>query len=131
MKTLIKPLLIALSLGFTTSAASFAETKPILRPAAAASYKVGMYPAVDGKFVVLLDKQQGGHVDIQLKSDDGTVLYTEHLGKKQMKSRRKLNLNDLEDGLYTIEVTNGVETTRQTVTISTRVATSGRTISLN
>lgn len=120
MKTLVKSLLLALSLGLVTSVASVSEAKPVGRPTGVATYKAGMFTAIDGTLVVLVDKETGGHVDIQLKTIDGTVLYNQRLGKKDLKTRTKLNLSELADGQYTLEITNGVEKTTQNISIATR-----------
>ena len=119
MKTLIKPLLLALSLSFVT--VSFSEAKP--GRTVAATFKTGVYSSVSGKLNIALDKQAGGPVDIQLKSSDGRLLYSQHLGKKETAFRTRLNLDDLTDGVYVLEITNGVETTRQTIKIKTQQPT--------
>ena len=119
MKTLIKPLLLALSLSFVT--VSISEAKPG-RPAVS-SFKTGIYTTVTGKLQIALDKQAGGPVDIQLKSSTGKVLYSQHLGKKETQFRTRLNVDDLADGDYLLEITNGVETTRQIVTLKTKQPT--------
>ncbi len=119
MKTLIKSLALALTLGFVTSVASFADANPGSRPSAVASYQSGIYTSVDGKLNICLDKQKGGAVDIQLKSTDGKILYSQHLGKNERKYRTRLNLDELPDGVYQVEITNGVETTKHNVTLST------------
>jgi hypothetical protein len=132
MKTLVKSFALALSLGFITSVASFAETNPGGRPAAsAASYKTGIYTSVDGKLNIGLDKQTGGAVEIRLKSADGSVLYTQHVGKNESKYRTRLNLSELPDGVYKVEITNGAETTTHNVTLSTqRPETASRQVAI-
>ncbi len=123
MKTLIKSLALALTLGVVTSAASLAnnaEGNPIGRTSTAASYKTGIYSTVAGKLNIGLDKETGGSVDIRLKDIDGKVLYAQHLGKNEHGCRVSLNLNDLEDGVYSLEITNGVNTTTQNVTVATK-----------
>ena len=132
MKTLIKSLALALTLGVVTSAASFANTNPGGRSAAVATYKTGIYSTKTGQLAIALDKAKGGAVDIRLKNADGKVLYSQHLGKHEQTYRTRLNLTELEDGIYQLEVTNGVETTTQNVTISTQQPTTpGRVISIN
>lgn len=132
MKTLIKSLALALSLGVVTSAATFAETNPIGRPASVATYKVGVYSTVAGALRVAVDKEIGGPVDVRLKDANGKVLYTQHLHKKEHSCRLHLNLSDLEDGAYQLEITNGVETTTQTITLSTNQPTTpSRIVSVN
>ncbi|QHV94389.1 MULTISPECIES: T9SS type A sorting domain-containing protein [Spirosoma] len=122
MKTLIKPLLLTLSLGILTSFASFSEAKPG-RPATVASYKSGIYTTLAGKLSIALDKETGGTVDVRLKNSDGSVVYSKHLGKNESKYRTRLNLSELPDGVYQVEITNGVETTTQNVTLATQQPT--------
>ncbi len=135
MKTLIKSLALAFSLAVVTSAASFANTteaNPIGRKSTAASYKTGIYTSTTGKLVIALDKETGGRIAILLKSTDGKVLYSQHLGKNEKTCRVRLNLSELEDGVYHLEITNGVETTTQNVTISTNQPTTpSRLIAVN
>ncbi|MVM40624.1 T9SS type A sorting domain-containing protein [Spirosoma sp. HMF3257] len=129
MKTLIKSLALALSLGFVTSAASFAELNP---GTTAASYKSAVYTTITGQLSIALDKQTGGAVDVSLKDAEGKVVYSRHLGKNESKYRTRLNLSELSDGVYQVEITNGVETTTHKVTIAThQPVTPSRVIALN
>lgn len=123
MKTLIKSLAFALSLGLLTSVASFSEAKPIGRPTAAAAYKSSIYTTQGDKLTIALDKQTGGAVDIRLKNTDGTLLYSQHVGKNESQYRTRWNLSELPDGVYQVEITNGVETTTHQITISTQQPT--------
>ncbi|WP_077924078.1 hypothetical protein [Spirosoma sp. 209] len=118
MKTLIKSLALTLLTGIATASVSLAETKPIVRPTAAASFKTGVYSTPSGKLHISLDKQTGGTVDVRLKDAKGTVLYSERLGRNETRYRTRLDLSELENGTYELEMTNGVETTRQTVVIN-------------
>ncbi|WP_420148405.1 hypothetical protein [Spirosoma sp.] len=132
MKTLIKSLALALTLGFITFTASISEAKPIGRPTAAVTYKTGIYTTVNGKLSIALDKETGGPVDIRLKAANGRVLFSERLGKNEQTYRTRLNLDDLVDGVYQLEITNGVETTTQTITLSTsHPSLSNRVVSVN
>lgn len=119
MKTIIKSLALALSLGVASTTTLLAETNPVNRPAVVAAYKSGIYTNVSGQLNIAVDKEKGGSVDIRLKNTEGRVLFTQHLGRQERICRLKLNLNDLADGLYQLEITNGAETTTQTITLST------------
>lgn len=131
MKTLIKSLALALSLAAVTSSATLAETNPGGKIKEVATYKTGIYMTQGGKLAIALDKQKGGTVSISLKSADGQLLYSQHLGKNDQTYRTRLNLSQLEDGVYQVEITNGVETTTQNVTISTQQpATPNRLVSI-
>lgn len=132
MKTLIKSLAFALTLGFVTSAATISHANPITRPANVANYKTGVYSSVDGKLNIALDKTVGGSVNIALKDANGNTLYVERLGKKATTARVRLNLDELKDGTYQVEITNGVETTTHNVVLSTPQSSSpARVVTLN
>ncbi|MDB5242414.1 MAG: hypothetical protein JWP57_3039 [Spirosoma sp.] len=125
MKTLAKSLFLALSLSLV--AISISSAKPG-RPAVS-TFKTGIYTSVSGKLHIALDKQSGGPVDIRLKSSTGDLLYNRHLGKNETTLRTRLNLDNLTDGDYVLEITNGIEKTSQTITIKTEQPTSfGRII---
>jgi len=132
MKTLINTFVLALALG-TATFANPVEIKAPTRPTAPATYQVGMFSSVDGtRLNVIVDKASGGHVDIRLKEADGTVLYSQHVGKKEATLRVKLNVSELPDGDYLVEVTNGVETITKNITLSTKTPVEPvRTVSMN
>ncbi|WP_338874698.1 T9SS type A sorting domain-containing protein [Spirosoma sp. SC4-14] len=132
MKTIIKSFALALSFAVLTSVASV-NAKPITKPASAtASYKTGIYSSVDGKLNIALDKTTGGAVDIRFKDANGRILFAEHIGKKEKTSRIRLNLDELQDGTYLVEITNGVDITTHDVTISTQQQSApDRVVALN
>jgi len=131
MKTIIKSFALALSFGVLTSVASV-HANPITKPNAAATYQTGIYSSVDGKLNIALDKTTNGAVDIRFKDAHGKVLFAEHISKKEKSSRIRLNLDELQDGTYQVEITNGVETKTQTVTIATQQPSSpDRIVALN
>ncbi|RYF69245.1 MAG: hypothetical protein EOO39_17940 [Cytophagaceae bacterium] len=119
MKALINPLVIALVLTISTVSASFADANPGRRPAQVASYKTGMYTTAEGKLQIALDKDATGAVDIQLVNADGKVLFVQRVAKKETMARLRLTVSDLPDGSYQVRVSNGVDTTTHSVTLST------------
>lgn len=132
MKTIITSLALALSLNVASTTTLLAEPNPINRPAVVAAYKSGVYMTTAGKLSIAVDKEKGGSVDIRLINTAGRALFTQHLSRQERICRLKLNLNDLEDGIYQLEITNGAETTTQTVTLSTNhPASPSRLIAVN
>lgn len=120
MKTLVKSLFLALTLSLV--AVSMSNAKPG-RPAVS-TFKTGIYTSVSGKLHIALNKEAGGPVDVRLKSSTGDLLYNRHLGKNETELRTRLNLDNLDDGDYILEITNGIEKTSQTITIKTNQPTS-------
>lgn len=121
MKTFAKSLVLLLLVSTATFATPVADTKAPSRPTTPVTYRVGVFPSGDGASLnVVVDKQSGGKVDILLKDVNGNVLYNQRVGKKEATIRVKLNLSQLADGQYRLDVTNGAQTTTQNVTLSTK-----------
>ena len=121
MKTLVTPLLLTLAITCASLSATLATSHPIgiIRPKTAVTYRVHVYSTVGGKLTVALDKEAGGRVRVALKDANGHLLFSEFVTRNDTKFRMRLDLNELPDGSYTVECSNGVDTTRQTVTLST------------
>ena len=120
MKTLLKPLLLSFTLSLVTLSATLADRNPGNRTSTAATFKTGIYTTAEGKLQIGLEKETGGAVDIKLKNADGKVFFTQHLSKKERAVRLRLNLSELPDGEYKLEVTNGVDVTTHSVQLSTK-----------
>ena len=118
MKTLISTIALALSLATITLAA---DTSGIDRPTKVARYETGIYTTVNGKLQVSVDKQAGGTVAISLKDANGSVLFSRQIAKNDTQYRSRFDLSQLTDGTYELELTNGVNVTRQTVVIATKL----------
>lgn len=118
MKTSIKSLALALSFSIVAASTSFGEIKPGNHPTTV-SYQESIYTTKDGKLAIALNKEVGGKVNIQLKNKDGFVLYSHQVSKNESQSRLRLDLSELPDGVYQVEITNGTEAKTHTVTIST------------
>jgi Secretion system C-terminal sorting domain/Bacterial pre-peptidase C-terminal domain len=133
MKSLIKPLLIALTVSLVTLSSSFAIAKPGDRRIAPVAYKTGIYTTAEGKLNIAIDKETGGSVDIRLTNTKGLLLFAQRLGKNEKGSRMRLDVNQLQDGTYQVEITNGVETTTHNLTLSTKQTDrpTGRLVAIN
>ena len=123
MKTLITTLALALSLATVT----VAQTNGIDRPTNVARYETGIYTTAAGKLQVSVDKQAGGTVAVSLKDANGSVLFTRRIAKNDTQYRNRFDLSQLPDGTYQLELTNGVDVTRQTVVIVTKLERSVQT----
>lgn len=130
MKTSIKSLVLALTFSAVAATTSFGETKPVNHPTAV-SYQESVYKTREGKLAIALNKEIGGTVKIQLKNTDGCVLYSYQVAKNESQSRMRLDLSELPDGVYQVEITNGTDAKTHTVAISTpQPQTPGRVISM-
>ncbi|GAB3900409.1 T9SS type A sorting domain-containing protein [Spirosoma agri] len=132
MKTLFNSLLVAFTVSLVTVSASFAETNPGKQTAPAATYKTGIYTNRAGNLNIALDKETKGSVSIKLKNTAGKVLFDQYLGKNEKSTRISLNMNELPDGTYQLEISNGVDTSTQTVTLATKLPSSpSRLVAIN
>ena len=117
MKTLISTLALALSLATVT----IAQTNVVDQPTNVARYESGIYTTAAGKLQVSVDKQTGGTMAVSFKDANGTVLFTRQIAKGETQYRTRFDLSQLTDGTYELELTNGVDVTRQTVVIATKL----------
>ncbi len=123
MKTLIQPLLVALSFSLvtvTTSLAATPSTDRPTRPAVTAAYKTSIYTTAGGKLNIALDKETGGAVVIRLTNSAGKECFAQRIGKDQQAARLRLDLSGLPDGAYQVVITNGAETTTHALTLATQ-----------
>ncbi|RCR65839.1 hypothetical protein [Larkinella punicea] len=121
MKTLIKSLLVAFTLTLITVSASLAEThKPIGRPKNVASFKSSIYTTREGKVQIALNKETGGSVMVRLTNKAGAEFFVQQFGKRHQASRLRLDVSALPDGIYTVSITNGLETTTYGLTLGTQ-----------
>lgn len=131
MNTLVTSLLLALSLGLTSPSATYASNRAAEgnHPADAVTFQTSVLAEPTGKLNVSLNKQTGGRAWMQLKDKHGAVLFTHIARKKDPGFRARLDLSELPDGTYTVEFSNGVETTQQKIVLHTPLqATSQRSI---
>ncbi|MFD1140250.1 T9SS type A sorting domain-containing protein [Larkinella insperata] len=121
MKTFAKTLLVALTVAFTSFNAAQAEShKPIGQPKNVATFQTSMYTTQEGKVQIALNKQTGGTVVVRLLDQAGKEIFTQPVGKRLTKARLRLDVSGLPDGVYQVEITNGVETTTQELKLATQ-----------
>ncbi|MFD1141253.1 T9SS type A sorting domain-containing protein [Larkinella insperata] len=116
MKTFISSVLVALAL--STSTATFANND---NEKTATSYQVGLYPSVEtAKINVMVAKEKGTTLDVALLDGQGTVLATHRLTKNETSTRTRFDLNQLQDGVYTIVVSDGSSKVSKEVNLQTK-----------
>ncbi|MEA5427787.1 hypothetical protein [Arcicella lustrica] len=133
MKTLVKNFAIAL---FTTvSFFANATTDTNEATNAKKTFAVGIYQTINTlKMNVMIDKLAGKKITIQLKNEDGEVIHTEIVGKKETAYRGNYDLKELEDGKYSFEISDGNAKIVKNVQVGTTKpapSSSDRFISLN
>jgi len=130
MKTLLKTFVIALFSTVSFMANAGDESTNDKR-----TLKVAVYQTVNSlRMSVVVEKIIGRKASVILKSKSGFVLFAEYLRKKDKLYFGKLNLEELEDGKYLIEISDGETTIVKNVEIGTtkpEVVTNDRFITMN
>ena len=133
MKTLVKTFAIAL-----LSAVSFisnATTDNNGNLNAQKTFAVGVYQTINTmKMNVMVEKLAGKRLSVILKSESGEVLHAEYIRKNDTAYRGKFDLQELEDGKYTFEISDGeskIVKNVQVGTVKPQPNTSDRFMSLN
>ena len=106
MKTFIKSIACALALTTTVAFAHPTEEKTSNnRPEA--TFESSAFVTADANLRVAIKKNAPQRVYLTLKNKDGQVLFAETIGKKDMAYAAKINVSDLTDGTYQLEITSG------------------------
>ncbi len=96
------------------------------------SFEVGMYQSANTmKMNVLVHYDGGQRIQILIKDKNNEILYSELLSKLECKYARKFDFNQMEDGQYIFEISNGKTTEVKTVKIDSKKIEAERIITLN
>lgn len=117
---------VEVSNGTETISQDFNSVVPeVTNPAIA----LGMYQIQDSQRMNLLIENQGNKsAELRLKSEDGSVLYSETISKNIKKYSRKFNLANLTDGNYSFEVQSGTDKVIKEMSITTK---NGQQVAIN
>lgn len=86
-----------------TASVSFAQTAPVLTPLV-----VGVYPTKQvEKFCLSIEKQPNMLAFVQLLAPTGEELYSAALPKKEARFHQVFDMNELQDGTYTLRIKQG------------------------
>ena len=127
MKNVIKSLVIAacgvVFLNANVSA-SLVETKTECKNNSCQNFRVGMYRIRNTVTMnVLLEKSKGERLEIRLLNEKGKVLHEEYVTKLLQKYGRKFNFSEIEDGNYTIEISDENEKVVKNIHLTTNEVT--------
>ncbi|GAB3935149.1 T9SS type A sorting domain-containing protein [Larkinella terrae] len=130
MKTLFASALLALTLAAsTTFAADNREEKKTK-----STFQSAVYPMTNSmKVNVCVSKETDSKVNVRLVNSEGQTLANRKLGEGQEVATLRFDLNQLEDGVYKVEISDGTNTEIKTVKLqtSTPVVQSSRLVSMN
>ncbi|WP_420153797.1 hypothetical protein [Siphonobacter sp.] len=119
MKTSITSL-FALAFAFVTLT-SFAAPRPTEDPkeTAKTSYAVNVFKGKQGKVNFLLEKAAGKKLTVSLRNAKGEILFSENISKNATGYARRFDMNELVDGQYHIEVTDGETIVKKDISLNT------------
>ncbi|KQS31193.1 DUF3244 domain-containing protein [Dyadobacter sp. Leaf189] len=100
MKNLLKTIAFAVAFTVVFVSNTFADDKETKK----ATFGTGIFASKSGKIHINLDKYTDHNAVILVTDQKGTVIYREVVGKNVSKFRKALNVEDLPNGEYTIDV---------------------------
>lgn len=127
MKNVIKTIAAAafglLLMGNVVSAATL-DPKAECKNNMCEKFKVGMYRVRNTVSMnVLMEKQKGERVAIRLMDAKGKVMHEEYVPRNLSKFGRKLNFEQINDGIYTLEISNDHEKIVKSIYLATNEVT--------
>lgn len=95
------------------------------------SFDASAYVTVNHEIRVAVQKSANVPVVVLLKNKNNQVIYEQSIGKKEEKYALKLNVDELADGDYELEIKSSEGSIRKQVSLSTQpVQQSNRTIAM-
>ena len=84
------------------------------------TFRIGMYRVRNTETMnLLLEKEKGERLSIKIMDVKGKVLHEELVGRWATKFGKKLNFAAMQDGTYTVEVSNDREKVVKSIFLST------------
>lgn len=107
MKKTAKTIICTIVFIAITCISAFADEKEAKKPT---GFKTGIYRSIDGKINIYVDRINKSAPAVILLSDDGgQIFYREIIRNNNAKFGRALNVDQLEDGHYTLKIMIGNE----------------------
>lgn len=117
MKTQIKTIACALLIATAPLFSAFATEQQ--QPAQKASLKTGMYFSKDGRLNVNIENSLNKAAKVLIRDKDNQVVLERKTMSHATLSTLKIEVADLPDGAYTVEVSNGRDRVTQNVQLET------------
>ncbi len=114
----MKKLLKTLALVCATTVFTFANPRPQPK-----TFAVGMYNVSHTLTLkVFVQKLKGDNLKLSLKDENGAVIQTAYSAKKSVKEGFLFDLKNLNEGNYTLQVSNDSETFEKAINVVKKVA---------
>ncbi len=122
MKKLFKTLAVVLLASATTFATTIEDDKKEVKQPT--TFEIGMYNVKNtSKIRLVLEKAKGDFLTIKLRNEFGDLMHTEVVNKRSTFYSTNFDLDGLNDGRYTFEISSDNEKIVREVTVSTNVPT--------
>ncbi|MFN4146677.1 MAG: DUF3244 domain-containing protein [Runella sp.] len=125
MKTIITSLVCALAFSTATLANPTTEEKKATR------FESSAFVTNDASVRVAVKKNAPERVYVTLKNNRGEVLFTETISKKSMSYAAKINVQNLTDGVYQLEIVSGSDRVVKTLNLTSKTVEVERKVVLN
>lgn len=126
MKTSFNSAIIAFVLTATTIFSASAEDKEVKK---VTGFDSGVYASKDGKIKINIDKYNNASTAILLQDSKGKIIYSENAARNAKKLRREIDVNELQSGNYTLEISSKGE--KQTKVLQLTEKTTERAVTIN
>ncbi len=126
------------------SALSFASTAVVANPGntptvgnkktenrTAITFETSAYITKDAAIRLAVKKNAPERVYITLRDAGNTVIYSETINKNEMSYAAKINVNDLTDGAYKLEISTGKDRVVKRLNLSSSKIETQRSITVN
>jgi hypothetical protein len=123
MKKLIKSVFAAACVVWLGSSVSAAPVGPKAecKNNTCEKFRVGMYRVKNTLTMnFLMEKEKGERVTVRLMDAKGKIIHEECVGKSIRKFGRKFNFSEVEDGRYTLEISDDSERIVKNIFLSSR-----------
>jgi endo-beta-N-acetylglucosaminidase D len=120
MKTIIKSIACALALTTTVAFAHPTEDKTSAKNRPEATFESSTYITTDANIRVAIKKNSPQRVYLTLKAANGDVIYTQTVGKNETNYATKINVSNLEDGVYQLEIASGKNRVVKSLNLSSK-----------
>lgn len=114
------PLMTKIAASFLLSASTLINPTPTTPKAL--SFDASAYVTVNHEIRVAVAKTAEAPVEILLRGKNNQVLFQQNVSKKDTKYAVKMNVDDLADGQYELEVKSAEGSIRKQLTVSTQPA---------
>jgi hypothetical protein len=131
VKTLVGVMSLASTIAFANSVAEKTTESRSTETRTAATFETSTYVTKDASIKLAVKKNAPERVYITLRSAKNAILYRETINKNEMSYAAKININDLTDGVYKLEIATNHDRVVKRLNLTSPKSEAERRIILN